>query len=291
MDKVKIDNTDKKIIVIALVIGFIKQFFIESGMDIAILFFFMYVSHKYIGTTKHTKEYESYEFRDKEKFDKGRRLFLILIDVYIVIRIILMILSPQSSYVFSEMILLVMIYIPYEKRLEKKYVISTNIIKEKKKFVLVRHKLLISIGLSVFIILSVVTFNTVRKLEEYKNVKYFTYEYKLSNIENKRNLEIELGAHYMMADENEGNAPYFDEFLEQGKDVMEKRILKSYVFGCMMFMLVLCLIEIYPKKSSIDSIAGNIFIICFLILSMLNFNFTVYDDEMELSSYFHEYIS
>ncbi|MGL5753354.1 MAG: hypothetical protein ACRCXT_22610, partial [Paraclostridium sp.] len=174
---------------------------------------------------------------------------------------------------------------------EKKYVISTNIVKEKRQLVFVRRKSLVGIGLGIFVIFSIFTMSSSKKLEAYNNVKYFTYEYKLSKVEDKRKLEIELGGLYMMAEESEGNAPYYDGFLEQGKDVMEKRILKSYVFGCMMFMLVLCLIEVYPKSSGIDSIAGNIFIICFLIFSMLNFNTHIYDDEIKLSNYFHENIS
>ena len=88
MEKTKLNKEDKKVVIIALAIGFIAQFFIKSSMDIAVLGLCMYLFHKYISTTENIKEYDSYEFSDKAKFDRGRKLFVYVVDIYIVIKII-----------------------------------------------------------------------------------------------------------------------------------------------------------------------------------------------------------
>ena len=128
MEKTKLNKEDKKVVIIALAIGFIAQFFIKSSMDIAVLGLCMYLFHKYISTTENIKEYDSYEFSDKAKFDRGRKLFVYLVDIYIVIKIIFILFNPQSSYTFGEILLILIIYSYYEKLLTKKYVINTNLL-------------------------------------------------------------------------------------------------------------------------------------------------------------------
>lgn len=291
MTKEKISKIDKKWLSITIIVGFIAQFFIDSGMDIALLCFCMYIFHKYMATTDNIKEYESYEFSDKGKFDKGRKLFVRLVDAYIVIKIIFMILNPQSSYAFSENMLIVMIYIPYEKYLEKKYVIKTNIAKEKKKVVFVRRKILTSVLVGIFAIFSIVTFTSLKKLDIENYVKYVGNEYKVSRFDDKRKIEIEVGGHYMMAEESEGNSKYFDTFLDKGKALMKKQTFKSYMFISMLIMVVVCFSEIYPKDKKIESIISNMCLVSLLLCSIFYFNFDIWNDEMELSSYFHEYMN
>ncbi|MGL5330963.1 MAG: hypothetical protein ACRDD7_17000 [Peptostreptococcaceae bacterium] len=291
MDKTKIDKTEKKIMVIGLIIGFIAQFFRENAMDIVILMFFIYLTNKYISTTENIKEYESYKFKDKEKFNKGKKIFALLVDIYIVIRIIYLIFNPQSLYSFSEVILIVMMLIPYEKYLEKKYVINTNIVKEKKTIVVAKKKVLISILFVIFIVFSLITFNIYKNVDIKDHTKYINYEYNLSQINDKRKIEINIYYNNIMVEEDEWNTQYFDELLERGKVVMKKQIIKSYLVISTVFMGLLCIVEIYPKDKKIESIACNIFLVCALIFSMLNLNFEIDNDTAELRTYLSEDMS
>lgn len=291
MQNGKLNKKDKNAIIITLIIGAIGQFFIESAMDIVLLCLCIYLIHRYIATTDNLREYDSYEFKDKAKYDKGRRLFAGLAYVYIVFRIIFMILNPQNAYAFTEMLLIIIIYAPYETYLEKKYVINTNIIKEEKRVVLARKKVLLSVGIIIFVLFSLTTFNTFEKLNSESNIKYGIHEYKVSGTGDRRKLEIQVGTDFMMADENNENSKYFDTYLKDGKLLMKKQVCKSYLFMSTILFIILCFIESYPKDEKITSIAGNILLFGLLIFSMVNLNFDISNDKVNLSSYFHEYIS
>lgn len=125
MKEKKYDKEDKKYLIIYLVIGFILSFFIESGMNIAILGLFIYLSNKYISTTENLKEYDNYVFSDKYKFNKGKKVASIVLNIYAIIRVVSLLIWPQYFYIFIELLIIIMaLYAPFEKYLEKKYVIS-----------------------------------------------------------------------------------------------------------------------------------------------------------------------
>jgi len=290
MEKSKLNKEDKKVIIISLVIGFIAQFFIESAMSIAILCFCMYLFHKYISTTENIREYDSYEFSDKDSYNKGKKLFVGIVDVYIVIRIILILLKPESSYAFGEILLILIIYSSYEKYLNKKYVIRTNVFEEE-KVVFARRKILLTIGMIVFIGFSIFTIDAFKKTYTENHVKYGKYEYNISGIEGRREIEVsKLVSDYMKAEENNENSKYFDTFIENVEALMKKQIIKSYSFISMIIALVLCFIETYPKKEKVKSTVVSILCISALIFSVLSFNIDVSKDKIDLSSYFHEYM-
>ena len=290
MEKSKLNKEDKKALIISLVIGFIAQFFIESAMSIAILCFCMYLFHKYISTTENIREYDSYEFSDKDSYNKGKKLFVGIVDVYIVIRIILILLKPESSYAFAEILLILIIYSSYEKYLNKKYVIRTNILEEE-KVVFARRKILLTIGMIVFIGFSIFTIDAFKKISTENYVKYGKYEYNISGIEGSREIEVsKLVSDYMKAEESHENSKYFDTFIENVKALMKKQIIKSYSFISMIIALVLCFIETYPKKEKVKSTVVSILCISALIFSVLSFNIDVSKDKIDLSSYFHEYM-
>ncbi len=291
MEKSKLNKEDKKALIISLVIGFIAQFFIESAMSIAILCFCMYLFHKYISTTENIREYDSYEFSDKYSYNKGKKLFVGIVDVYIVIRIILILLKPESSYAFAEILLILIIYSSYEKYLNKKYVIRTNILEEEEKVVFARRKILLTIGMIVFIGFSIFTIDAFKKISTENHVKYGKYEYNISGIEGSREIEVsKLVSDYMNAEESHVNSKYFDNFIESVKALMKKQIIKSYSFISMIIALVLCFIETYPKKEKVKSTVVSILCISALIFSVLSFNIDVSKDKIDLSSYFHEYM-
>ena len=291
MEKTKLNKEDKKVVIIALAIGFIAQFFIESAMDIALLGLSMYLFHKYISNTENIKEYDSYEFSDKAKFDRGKKLFVYVVDIYIVIKIIFILFNPQSSYTFGEILLILIIYSYYEKYLTKKYVISTNILEEEKKVVFARKKLLLTIGMIIFIGFTVFSVDTFKNISTQSHVKYGKYEYSISGTYGSRKIEAhKLGSDYMKVNENDKNSMYFDTFEKDIKSLMKKQVIKSYTFIGIVIGLIFCVIENYPKDDKIVSKATPIIIIGVCIFMAISFNIDVDNDKMDLVSYYHEYM-
>lgn len=292
MEKTKLNKEDKKAVIIALAIGFIAQFFIKSSMDIAALGLCMYLFHKYISTTENIKEYNGYEFSDKAKFDRGRKLFAHAVDIYIVIKIIFILFNPQSSYTFGEILLILIIYSYYEKYLNKKYVISTNILEEEKTVVFARKKLLLTIGMIIFIGFTVFSINTFKNISTESHVKYGKYEYSISGTYGSRKIEAhKLGHDYMKANENDKNSMYFDTFEKDIKSLMRKQVIKSYTFIGIVIGLIFCVIENYPKDDKIVSKATTIILIGVCIFMAISFNIDVDNDKMDLVSYYHEYMT
>ena len=280
MEKTKLNKEDKKVVIIALAIGFIAQFFIESAMDIALLGLSMYLFHKYISNTENIKEYDSYEFSDKAKFDRGKKLFVYVVDIYIVIKIIFILFNPQSSYTFGEILLILIIYSYYEKYLTKKYVISTNILEEEKKVVFARKKLLLTIGMIIFIGFTVFSVDTFKNISTQSHVKYGKYEYSISGTYGSRKIEAhKLGSDYMKVNENDKNSMYFDTFEKDIKSLMKKQVIKSYTFIGIVIGLIFCVIENYPKDDKIVSKATPIIIIGVCIFMSISFNIDVDNDK------------
>ncbi|MCC3866755.1 hypothetical protein [Terrisporobacter mayombei] len=128
MGKSRLDKQDNKIILITVIIGIILEFFMENGMNIAILGGFIFLNHKYAATTKNLKEYSYYKFSDEKAFNKGKKRFALLLDIYSLIRIISLIIMPKYHLMIVELLAItVIVYPPYEKYLEKKYVIDKGI--------------------------------------------------------------------------------------------------------------------------------------------------------------------
>lgn len=290
MSKIKVDKNVKKKIYITLAIGFIANLFIDSGINIALLCIFMYIIHEYLATTKNIEVYSYYEYRDKEKFEKGKRGFACLIYIYIVIRIILLTINPETILIYNEMILIIFIYAPYESYLNKKYVINTNSIDDK-QVVFIKNKLCVSIGIIIFVGFTLYTFEKLHNIDSKDYVKYGKYEYNLTSEGNKKKLEIRAKSRYMMGEENDENAIYFNDFLIEGKKLLKDQIFESYVFISMLIMLALAFIEAYPKNKNIITVTSNVFIILFLVSSIFVFNYDTLDRELRLSTYFHNYIS
>lgn len=165
MKKEGLDDKYKRYIFIILFSGFISNFIIESGMDIAILCFFIYLVNKYMSTTENIKEYSYYEYRDKEKFEKGKNLFAWGLYIYSVIRIITLIIKPVRTTVMLELLLLMLLYNLYENNLTKKYVIRKSEEQEKNKVVLIRNKVLVSSILVLYSVFTYYTFTSINNIQ------------------------------------------------------------------------------------------------------------------------------
>ncbi|MPN23990.1 hypothetical protein SDC9_171383 [bioreactor metagenome] len=128
MGKSIFDKQERRAILIVALIGMVLSFFMENGMNIAILGAFILINHKYIATTKKFEEYSYYTFSDEKAFNKGKKRFALLLDIYLLIRIISLIVLPQYHLIIVELLAItVIVYAPYEKYLEKKYVIDKGI--------------------------------------------------------------------------------------------------------------------------------------------------------------------
>lgn len=291
MKKEVLDDKYNIYIFITLLIGFILNFIIESGMNIAILCFFTYMVNTCIKTTENIKEYSYYEFRDKEKFEKGKNLFAWGLYIYSVIRMITLVINPVQITVIPELLLLILLYGLYENHLTKKYVIRKSEEQEKIKVVLIRNKVLVSSILVLYSVFSYYTFMNLNNLQINEDVKYLKNEYKIENKDDTRKVQIKLGSTYMMGQESEENTAYFDNFLIKGKSVMKDEIIKSYSFISMIVMCLLCFAELYPKNKFIRSQIGTLFIMLFVIFIMITFNFDTHTNELNLVRYFHDKIS
>lgn len=291
MKKEGLDDKDKKYIYVTLLIGFILSFIIKSGMDIAILCLFIYIVNKYLSTTKNIKEYSHYEFRDKEKFEKGKKLFAWGLYIYSVIRIITLIIKSDNATVMLELLLLILLYNLYENNLTKKYVIKKDEEQEKTKVVLIRNKALVSSILVLYSVFTYYTFASLNNIQANENIKYLNNEYKIENRDDTRKIQIKLGSTYMMGEENKENTAYFDDFMIKAKSVIKDKIFKSYCFISMIIMCLLCTFELYPKNKYIKSRIGSLCIILFIIFGMITFNFDTSTNELYLVTYFHDKIS
>ena len=285
------DEKLKNYIFITLIIGVIADSIIESGMNIVILCSFIYIVNKYISTTENIEEYLHYEFKDKEKFEKGKKRFAWILYIYLVIRIFTLIIKPTSNSVSLELFLLIYIYIPYENNLIRKYVIRRDEEQEKIKVVLAKNKIFVSSILVLYLGFTFYTYNSIKNIELSEHIKYLNNEYKIETIDNTRKIEIKLSSTYMMAEENKENAAYFDDFLMQGKAVIKENILKSYLFISMLVMLGLCFVELYPKNNYIKSRGASLFLLLFVVFAIITFNFDMDADKLHLINNFHNKIS
>lgn len=291
----KLDKQDKIMIVIFLITQFIIGFFLENGSDVVFLIFSMFMFNKYLGNTKKSNDYKDYEFLDEESYNKGLRKFIIIADIYVALRIISVILSKYNGFTIAEVILLVLLFQFYEGYLSRKYVKCINglDINIEKNFI--NNKKLVAVLLVVFIGITVGFFYSVYKSEDKEHIKFFNYEYKLTyDTNDKKVIEVQLFSHYMRVDENDKNAKYLDNYITQAKKLVSIQIFKCYSYIGMGMMLLLVLSQIKnsnDKEIKHISTMQSVFLIGFLLFSMIAFNRSSIELENDLSTYFHEYLS
>lgn len=291
----KLDKQDKIMIVIFLITQFIIGFFLENGSDVVFLIFSMFMFNKYLGNTKKSNAYKDYEFLDEESYNKGLRKFIIIADIYVALRIISVLLSKYNGFTIAEVILLVLLFQFYEGYLSRKYVKCINglDINIEKNFI--NNKKLVAVLLVVFIGITVGFFNSVYKSEDKEHIKFFNYEYKLTyDTNDKKVIEVQLFSHYMRVDENDKNAKYLDNYITQAKKLVSIQIFKCYSYIGMGMMLLLVLSQIKnsnDKEIKHISTMQSVFLIGFLLFSMIAFNRSSIELENDLSTYFHEYLS
>ena len=283
----KLDKQDKKILIWGFIIGTILNFFIDKAIDSVIMLGVLYFIHKYVDVNKYT---ENIEFINKEKYIEGLNKIIKFLDIYIIIKIILILVTKMGGFNGVELVLLGQIILIYNEKLQRKYIKSINGVEIEKKKNLLNNKALTGVILIVFIGF---TYNYFNKIEfEDNHINSPKYKYELTyDKENKRIVDFSGNGFSMVATENEENTKYFNRYIKDIKLLSVIDILEDYSKDALLFMFVLAFSQFNfkDKNKKADSVFFNIFLILALIFSSVAFNTYSIDLEFNVMSDFANY--
>ena len=283
----KLDKQDKKILICGFIIGTILNFFIDKAIDSVIMLGVLYFIHKYVDVNKYT---ENIEFINKEKYIESLNKIIKFLDIYIIIKIILILVTKMGGFNGVELVLLGQIILIYNEKLQRKYIKSINGIEIEKKKNLLNNKALTGVILIVFIGF---TYNYFNKIEfEDNHINSPKYKYELTyDKENKRIVDFSGNGFSMVATENEENTKYFNRYIKDIELLSVIDVLEDYSKDALLFMFVLAFSQFNfkDKNKKADSVFFNIFLILALIFSSVAFNTYSIDLEFKVLSDFANY--
>lgn len=283
----KLDKQDKKILIWGFIIGTILNFFIDKAIDSVIMLGVLYFIHKYVDVNKYT---ENIEFINKEKYIESLNKIIKFLDIYIIIKIILILVTKMGGFNGVELVLLGQIILIYNEKLQRKYIKSINGIEIEKKKNLLNNKALTGVILIVFIGFTYNYFNKIEFEDNYINSPKYKYELTYDK-ENKRIVDFSGNGFSMVATENEENTKYFNRYIKDIKLLSVIDILEDYSKDALLFMFVLAFSQFNfkDKNKKADSVFFNIFLILALIFSSVAFNTYSIDLEFNVMSDFANY--
>ena len=283
----KLDKQDKKILIWGFIIGTILNLFIDKAIDSVIMLGVLYFIHKYVDVNKYT---ENIEFINKEKYIESLNKIIKFLDIYIIIKIILILVTKMGGFNGVELVLLGQIILIYNEKLQRKYIKSINGVEIEKKKNLLNNKALTGVILIVFIGF---TYNYFNKIEfEDNHINSPKYKYELTyDKENKRIVDFSGNGFSMVATENEENTKYFNRYIKDIELLSVIDVLEDYSNDALLFMFVLAFSQFNfkDKNKKADSIFFNIFLILALIFSSVAFNTYSIDLEFKVLSDFANY--
>ena len=283
----KLDKQDKKILICGFIIGTILNLFIDKAIDSVIMLGVLYFIHKYVDVNKYT---ENIEFINKEKYIESLNKIIKFLDIYIIIKIILILVTKIGGFNGVELVLLGQIILIYNEKLQRKYIKSINGIEIEKKKNLLNNKALTGVILIVFIGF---TYNYFNKIEfEDNHINSPKYKYELTyDKENKRIVDFSGNGFSMVATENEENTKYFNRYIKDIELLSVIDVLEDYSKDALLFMFVLAFSQFNfkDKNKKADSIFFNIFLMLALIFSSVAFNTYSIDLEFKVLSDFANY--
>ena len=283
----KLDKHDKKILIWGFIIGIILNLFIDKAIDSVIMLEVLYFIHKYVDINKYT---ENIEFINKEKYIEGLNKIIKFLDIYIIIKIILILVTKMGGFNGVELVLLGQIILIYNEKLQRKYIKSINGVEIEKKKNLLNNKALTGVILIVFIGF---TYNYFNKIEfEDNHINSPKYKYELTyDKENKRIADFSGNGFSMVATENEENTKYFNRYIKDIELLSVIDVLEDYSKDALLFMFVLAFSQFNfkDKNKKADSVFFNIFLILALIFSSVAFNTYSIDLEFKVMSNFADY--
>ena len=283
----KLDKQDKKILIWGFIIGTILNLFIDKAIDSVIMLGVLYFIHKYVDVNKYT---ENIEFINKEKYIESLNKIIKFLDIYIIIKIILILVTKMGGFNGVELVLLGQIILIYNEKLQRKYIKSINGVEIEKKKNLLNNKALTGVILIVFIGF---TYNYFNKIEfEDNHINSPKYKYELTyDKENKRIVDFSGNGFSMVATENEENTKYFNRYIKDIELLSVIDVLEDYSKDALLFMFVLAFSQsnFKDKNKKADSVFFNIFLILALIFSSVAFNTYSIDLEFKVMSNFADY--
>lgn len=283
----KLDKQDKKILIWGFIIGTILNLFIDKAIDSVIMLGVLYFIHKYVDVNKYT---ENIEFINKEKYIESLNKIIKFLDIYIIIKIILILVTKIGGFNGVELVLLGQIILIYNEKLQRKYIKSINGIEIEKKKNLLNNKALTGVILIVFIGFTYNYFNKIEFEDNYINSPKYKYELTYDK-ENKRIVDFSGNGFSMVATENEENTKYFNRYIKDIKLLSVIDVLEDYSKDALLFMFVLAFSQFNfkDKNKKADSVFFNIFLILALIFSSVAFNTYSIDLEFKVMSDFANY--
>lgn len=283
----KLDKQDKKILIWGFIIGTILNLFIDKAIDSVIMLGVLYFIHKYVDVNKYT---ENIEFINKEKYIESLNKIIKFLDIYIIIKIILILVTKIGGFNGVELVLLGQIILIYNEKLQRKYIKSINGVEIEKKKNLLNNKALTGVILIVFIGFTYNYFNKIEFEDNYINSPKYKYELTYDK-ENKRIVDFSGNGFSMVATENEENTKYFNRYIKDIKLLSVIDILEDYSKDALLFMFVLAFSQFNfkDKNKKADSVFFNIFLILALIFSSVAFNTYSIDLEFKVMSDFANY--
>lgn len=283
----KLDKQDKKILIWGFIIGTILNLFIDKAIDSVIMLGVLYFIHKYVDVNKYT---ENIEFINKEKYIESLNKIIKFLDIYIIIKIILILVTKMGGFNGVELVLLGQIILIYNEKLQRKYIKSINGVEIEKKKNLLNNKALTGVILIVFIGF---TYNYFNKIEfEDNHINSPKYKYELTyDKENKRIVDFSGNGFSMVATENEENTKYFNRYIKEIELLSVIDVLEDYSKDALLFIFVLAFSQFNfkDKNKKADSVFFNIFLILALIFSSVAFNTYSIDLEFKVMSNFADY--
>ena len=285
----KLDKQDKKILIWGFIIGTILNLFIDKAIDSVIMLGVLYFIHKYVDVNKYT---ENIEFINKEKYIESLNKIIKFLDIYIIIKIILILVTKMGGFNGVELVLLGQIILIYNEKLQRKYIKSINGVEIEKKKNLLNNKALTGVILIVFIGFTYNYFNKIEFEDNYINSPKYKYELTYDK-ENKRIVDFSGNGFSMVATENEENTKYFNRYIKDIELLSVIDVLEDYSKDALLFMFVLAFSQFNfkdkNKNKKADSVFFNIFLILALIFSSVAFNTYSIDLEFKVLSDFADY--
>ena len=283
----ELDKQDKKILICGFIIGTILNLFIDKAIDSVIMLGVLYFIHKYVDVNKYT---ENIEFINKEKYIESLNKIIKFLDIYIIIKIILILVTKMGGFNGVELVLLGQIILIYNEKLQRKYIKSINGVEIEKKKNLLNTKALTGVILIVFIGF---TYNYFNKIEfEDNHINSPKYKYELTyDKENKRIVDFSGNGFSMVATENEENTKYFNRYIKDIELLSVIDVLEDYSKDALLFMFVLAFSQFNfkDKNKKANSVFFNVFLILALIFSSVAFNTYSIDLEFKVLSDFANY--
>ena len=283
----KLDKQDKKILIWGFIIGTILNLFIDKAIDSVIMLGVLYFIHKYVDVNKYT---ENIEFINKEKYIESLNKIIKFLDIYIIIKIILILVTKMGGFNGVELVLLGQIILIYNEKLQRKYIKSINGVEIEKKKNLLNNKALTGVILIVFIGFTYNYFNKIEFEDNYINSQKYKYELTYDK-ENKRIADFSGNGFSMVATENEENTKYFNRYIKDIELLSVIDVLEDYSKDALLFIFVLAFSQFNfkDKNKKADSVFFNIFLILALIFSSVAFNTYSIDLEFKVMSNFADY--